>query len=108
MWLALELGVTDTRALEDLSFAALLHDLGKSRIPEYIREKPTRLTEAERQRMQTHAAIGADMAGRIGERFRIGVAPIIHRHHENWDGRGLPRRGGRRGHPARRTDRAGR
>ena len=90
LWLAEELGVTDPRALENLSFAALLHDLGKSRIPEYIRKKPTRLTDSERRRMQTHAAIGAEMAGRIGERFRTGVAPIIHWHHENWDGGGYP------------------
>ncbi len=82
--------MTDPRALENLSFAALLHDLGKSRIPEYIRKKPTRLTDSERRRMQTHAAIGAEMAGRIVERFRTGVAPIIHGHHENWDGGGYP------------------
>lgn len=90
LWLAEELGVTDPAELEDLSFASLLHDLGKLRIPDYIREKPTRLTQSELRRMQTHAALGAEMAGRIGERFRTGVAPIIHRHHENWDGRGYP------------------
>ena len=90
LWLAQELGVTDPNGLEDLSFASLLHDLGKLRIPDYIREKPTRLTQSELRRMQTHAALGAEMAGRIGERFRTGVAPIIHRHHENWDGRGYP------------------
>jgi len=90
LWLAQELGVTDPNQLEDLSFASLLHDLGKLRIPDYIRDKPTRLTQSELRRMQTHAALGAEMAGRIGERFRTGVAPIIHRHHENWDGRGYP------------------
>jgi putative nucleotidyltransferase with HDIG domain len=90
LWLAHEMGVHSQRELEDLSFAALLHDLGKLRIPDYIREKPTRLTESETRRMQTHAAVGAEIAARIGDRFRTGVAPIIHRHHENWDGRGYP------------------
>ena len=108
LWLAEELGVTDPRALENLSFAALLHDLGKSRIPEYIRKKPTRLTDSERRRMQTHAAIGAEMAGRIGERFRTGVAPIIHRASRELGRRRVSRRHrGQRDSP-RRPHRAGR
>jgi hypothetical protein len=92
LWLAYEMGWTDPDRLEALGFASLLHDLGKARIPDYIWRKPVRLTDAEHRMMETHPAIGARLAERISHKFRLGVAPIIQHHHENWDGTGYPDR----------------
>ena len=44
-----------------ISLAALLHDVGKSRIPEEILHKPGKLTSAEFQCMQKHPVIGAEI-----------------------------------------------
>ena len=90
LWLAEEMGVTDPDQLEALGFAALLHDIGKATIPDSIWQKPSALTPAEQRLMRTHPEVGARLAGRISERFRLSVAPIIHCHHENWGGGGYP------------------
>ncbi|MFO7694699.1 MAG: HD domain-containing phosphohydrolase [Vicinamibacterales bacterium] len=90
LWLAEEMGVTGPDALEALGFAALLHDIGKATIPDSIWQKPSPLTEAEHRLMRTHPAVGARLAGRISDMFRVHVAPIILNHHENWDGSGYP------------------
>ena len=90
LWLAEEMGITDPDELEALGFAALLHDLGKALIPDSIWKKPSGLSAAEQRLMRTHPAAGARLAGRISEKFRLTVAPIIHHHHENWDGSGYP------------------
>ena len=55
-----ELGVTSLvdRAVEA---AALLHDMGKLAVPEYILNKPGPLTPAEFEKMKLHASVGADI-----------------------------------------------
>ena len=66
---------------------ALLHDIGKIAIPEYILNKPTVLTESEFEKMKSHPAIGAAMLQ--GIEFPFPVEPLVKSHHERWDGRGL-------------------
>ncbi|MEM7234296.1 MAG: HD domain-containing phosphohydrolase [Planctomycetota bacterium] len=51
----------DRDLVRRISLAALLHDVGKSRIPVDILRKPSRLTEAEFECMKTHPIIGADI-----------------------------------------------
>jgi putative nucleotidyltransferase with HDIG domain len=86
--LARELGVKDDALLKAIEAAALLHDMGKLAIPEYILNKPGRLTEAEFEKMKLHASVGADILGAI--EFPYPVVPIVRHHHENWDGSGYP------------------
>lgn len=70
-------------------FGFLLHDIGKVGIPEYILRKPSALTTDERQVMQTHPIIGAQILAPI--KFLARAVPIVECHHEQWDGGGYPR-----------------
>ncbi len=82
-----ELGLSETE-LEALRMAALLHDVGKIAIPEYIISKPGRLTPEEFEKMKTHTVVGAEIVEQI--RFPYAVAPLVRGHHEKWDGTGYP------------------
>jgi putative nucleotidyltransferase with HDIG domain len=84
------LGITDMKLLKAVEAAALLHDMGKLAIPEYILNKPGKLTTAEFEKMKLHAALGADILSAI--QFPYPVVPIVRHHHENWDGSGYPDR----------------
>lgn len=86
--LANALGVIDDRQLKAIEAAALLHDMGKLAIPEFILNKPGKLTASEFDVMKTHAALGADILASI--HFPYPVVPIVRHHHENWDGTGYP------------------
>jgi putative nucleotidyltransferase with HDIG domain len=82
-----ELGLSETE-LEALRAAALLHDIGKLAVPEYIISKPGKLTPEEFEKMKTHTIVGAEIVERI--RFPYSVAPMVRGHHERWNGTGYP------------------
>jgi putative nucleotidyltransferase with HDIG domain len=82
------LGVTDDQELTAIQAGALLHDIGKIAIPEYILNKPTVLTETEFEKMKMHPVVGAQMLSRI--EFPYPVVPMVKYHHERWDGKGYP------------------
>lgn len=86
--LAKEVGVRDEALLKAIEAAALLHDMGKLAVPEYILNKPGKLTPAEYEKMKVHASVGADILSAID--FPYPVVPIVRHHHENWDGTGYP------------------
>ena len=86
--LAQKLGVHDDAQLRAIETAALLHDMGKLAIPEFILNKPGKLTVAEFEKMKRHADIGADLLSSIS--FPYPVIPIVRHHHENWNGTGYP------------------
>jgi putative nucleotidyltransferase with HDIG domain len=86
--LAKAIGVTEGALIKAIEAAALLHDMGKLAVPEYILNKPGSLTPAEFERMKTHASVGADILSAID--FPYPVVPIVRHHHENWDGSGYP------------------
>jgi putative nucleotidyltransferase with HDIG domain len=86
--LARALGVKDESQIRAVEAAALLHDMGKLAVPEYILNKPGRLTPAEFDKMKRHASVGADILSAID--FPYPVIPIVRHHHENWDGSGYP------------------
>ena len=86
--LAKSMGVTDEPQIRAIEAAALLHDMGKLAVPEYILNKPGPLTPAEFEKMKLHASVGADILSSI--EFPYPVVPIVRHHHESWDGSGYP------------------
>ncbi|MES1255536.1 MAG: HD domain-containing phosphohydrolase [Acidobacteriota bacterium] len=86
--LAKELGVSDEKLIKAIEAAALLHDMGKLAVPEYILNKPGKLTPVEFEKMKLHVTIGADILGAID--FPYPVVPIVRCHHESWNGTGYP------------------
>jgi len=87
--LANALGVIDENTIKAINAAALLHDTGKLAVPEYILNKPGKLTALEFEQMKLHVDVGADILSAI--EFPYPVVPIVRAHHENWDGTGYPR-----------------
>ena len=86
--LAKAMGVTEEKLIRAVEAAALLHDMGKLAVPEYILNKPGPLTPAEFEKMKLHASVGADILSAI--EFPYPVVPIVRHHHESWDGSGYP------------------
>jgi putative nucleotidyltransferase with HDIG domain len=85
---AVKLGLTPNHQ-QLLLQAALIHDIGKARVPPAILNKPGALSKPEMEVMRTHAALGyAMLAGQSG------VNPVIlevtRHHHEYLDGTGYP------------------
>jgi len=74
--------------MQALLTASLLHDIGKLAVPEYIINKPGKLTPEEFEKMKIHPVVGADILERI--HFPYPVVPIVRSHHEAWDGSGYP------------------
>jgi HD-GYP domain-containing protein (c-di-GMP phosphodiesterase class II) len=93
---ALALAVGDTLGLDgrdrrNLEFAALLHDIGKIRVPDEIINKPGKLTEEEFELVKRHPVDGQVMLERVGGVLsEVGI--IVRHHHERWDGGGYPDR----------------
>jgi diguanylate cyclase (GGDEF)-like protein/putative nucleotidyltransferase with HDIG domain len=87
--LAKRVGVADENLIKAIEAAALLHDMGKLAVPEYILNKPGKLTPAEFEKMKLHASVGADILSAID--FPYPVVPIVRHHHESWDGNGYPK-----------------
>lgn len=74
----------------DILVAANLHDIGKIGVPEYILNKPKRLTDDEFVLMKKHATIGQSLLNDI-EGYET-ISHIIRHHHEKFDGNGYPDR----------------
>lgn len=75
--------------LRALVAGALLHDIGKLAVPEYILNKPGKLTESEFAKMKIHPTVGGDILKRVN--FPYPVEDIVRYHHEKWDGSGYPK-----------------
>jgi diguanylate cyclase (GGDEF)-like protein/putative nucleotidyltransferase with HDIG domain len=86
--LARHVGIEAHGQIQAIEAAALLHDMGKLAVPEYILNKPGKLTPAEFEKMKLHASVGADILSEI--EFPYPVVPIVRYHHESWDGSGYP------------------
>jgi putative nucleotidyltransferase with HDIG domain len=87
--IAQNLGITNGE-LEQIEHGALLHDIGKLRIPDSILWKPAELNPEEWQIMRRHPRYGYEFVKDI-EFLDKGAADIILSHHEKFDGSGYPR-----------------
>ncbi|HZO90187.1 MAG TPA: diguanylate cyclase [Chthonomonadaceae bacterium] len=74
--------------LEGLNTGALLHDIGKLGVPEYVLLKPGRLTDEEFAKIKKHPEIGAAILDPV--HFPWPVLPVVKYHHEKWNGTGYP------------------
>jgi HD-GYP domain-containing protein (c-di-GMP phosphodiesterase class II) len=83
-----DLGLS-ARERRDAEFVALLHDVGKIRIPSEIINKPGPLDDEERAIINTHTIIGEQLLGQVGGVLGQ-VGRIVRSCHERWDGGGYP------------------
>ena len=79
----------EPRDRQRAEFAALLHDVGKVKIPPEIINKAGPLDDAEWALMKTHTIIGEQLLERIGGLLGE-VGRIVRSCHERWDGTGYP------------------
>lgn len=88
LMLAREAGYT-AEEMRALGLGALLHDMGKERVPGKILLKKTPWTAAERAFYQQHVVYGLEMAARLPD-LPNGALEVIGQHHEFLDGSGFP------------------
>ena len=74
--------------ITDIRNAALLHDIGEVIIPDYVLEKPGKLTIDDWNIIKEHPRVGAEFVAEV--KNLENVAKIIYTHHEKFDGTGYP------------------
>jgi len=77
--------------------AALLHDIGRTALPQDILTKPNGLTPEERKLVESHTVVGREICRAVKAELGEGAGALIEMaievtgsHHERWDGRGYP------------------
>jgi len=83
-----EMGLGSDR-IRDLELGAMLHDIGKCKVPDAILNKPGKLDATEWEVMKLHPQHGAEIVERI--KFLKGASEVVRSHHEKFDGSGYPR-----------------
>ena len=86
--LARKMGLSEERLIL-IKRGALLHDIGKMGVPDYILHKPEQLSEEEQSIMRKHPQLAYDMLEPIA--YLRDALDIPYCHHEKWDGTGYPR-----------------
>jgi HD-GYP domain-containing protein (c-di-GMP phosphodiesterase class II) len=81
------LGLPDEER-RNIHFAALLHDMGKLLIPPDVLQSPTYRNEEDRALLRSHPILAVELLKPITAWEEI--LPMIHAHHERWDGKGYP------------------
>jgi putative nucleotidyltransferase with HDIG domain len=77
------------REARAFGISGLLHDLGKTRVPEEILNKPGKLTDAEREIMNSHTVEGARIIMEADHHLDL-AAVVAYEHHIRIDGGGYP------------------
>lgn len=78
----------DSEQVDGLELAALVHDVGKIRVPAEILAKPSRLSPVEYALIKEHPVTGAEILKDIDSKWPI--ADIVRQHHERMNGSGYP------------------
>lgn len=82
-------GYSETRLLE-LGMGILMHDVGKTRVPSEILNKPTPLSHEEFEVIKKHTIYGYEIL-RQNRDLSLTSAHVALQHQEKWDGSGYPR-----------------
>ncbi|MBB5021335.1 HD-GYP domain-containing protein [Desulfurispira natronophila] len=80
----------DEATIHQIGMGALLHDIGKTQVPEEILNKPGKLTDEEFAAMKSHAQRGHDLLASSSGISAIAQEVVV-QHHERFDGTGYPR-----------------
>jgi len=86
--LAEKMGIPESE-MGHIRRGALLHDIGKMAIPDFILQKPDELSDIERAIMRTHPEKAYELLSYID--YLVPALDIPYCHHERWDGTGYPR-----------------
>jgi putative nucleotidyltransferase with HDIG domain len=89
MTFALKTGMS-TEEVHELGLGGMLHDVGKSRIPQAIINKVGALSDDEFETMQKHTDSGEEVLKELGC-YGEKVIQMVGQHHENYDGTGYHR-----------------
>jgi len=79
------------QVIRDLALGALVHDIGKARIPDSILKKPGSLSDKEYTRMKQHVEFGIEILGKLPGIPEISMQ-VTAEHHERYDGSGYPKK----------------
>lgn len=85
--LARRLGWSDEEC-QNLRYIALLHDIGKIGVPDWVLNKPTRLTDEEFAIIKKHPVTGGEILKGLKMLPHVEEGALYH--HERYDGRGYP------------------
>jgi len=91
--LALMTGITlgfSQQDLDILGTGAMLHDLGKVSVPDWILNKPGKLSTDEFALIREHTVCGYELIRAAGN-MNTAVSLTAYQHHENFDGSGYPK-----------------
>lgn len=86
-----EAGDIKRKVFDHLTAGLFLHDLGMSKVPNFIREKDKQLTPDERNKLQRHTQIGYEMLAKLDLKFPE-VEECVTDHHERVTGSGYPQK----------------
>ncbi|MFP4226044.1 MAG: HD domain-containing phosphohydrolase [Desulfobacterales bacterium] len=81
----------EAREVQNIRYAAPMHDIGKIGIPDKILLKPDQLTSSEFETIKTHTTIGASILSDARAEVLKAAHDIALTHHEKWNGRGYPK-----------------
>ena len=80
----------NSKQLMELGIGTMLHDIGKTKTPDSILNKPGKLTDEEWEIMKRHSEDGYSIL-RSQPEISVPAAHIAFQHHERYDGSGYPR-----------------